>query len=74
MDKTFCDRCKKDIGSLKAYEVPSLKIRDMKEYATEEKGMDYNKTLCPGCAIDIMNIIDIECDKYELKTEVKRKD
>ena len=69
MNKIFCDRCKKDLGNLKVYEVPSLEIKDMKEDATEEKGIDYNKTLCPSCAIDIMNIIDIECDKYELKTE-----
>lgn len=71
MMKYFCDRCKKDIGDLKVYEQVSLKIEDLKRYATEEDGIEYHKTLCPECAVDIMNIVDFECTKYELKTSVK---
>ena len=71
MNKTFCDRCKKDISHLKIYEAISLDIKDLKEYAmTNEKGVEYHKTLCPECANDIMNIVDIECDRYELRTSV----
>lgn len=72
MFKTFCDRCKKDISFLKTYEMVNLKIEDMKEYATDKKGISYSKTLCPGCAIDFMNILDFECDRFELKTEAKK--
>lgn len=73
MNKTFCDRCKKDISNLKVYEMVSLGIKDLKQYAlNDEKGIKYNKTICPECAIDLMNIIDIECDEYILKTCVER--
>lgn len=72
MNKTFCDRCKKDISHLKIYELVSLEIKDMKEYAlNDEKGTEYHKSICPECAIDFMNIIDIECDRYNLKTHVE---
>ena len=72
MNKVYCDRCKKDIGNLKSYELVNLQINDLKEYATNnEKGIDYHKTLCPECSIDLMNIIDIECDRYKLITKVE---
>ena len=72
MNKIYCDRCKKDIGNLKTYELINLQINDLKEYATNnEKGIDYHKTLCPECSIDLMNIIDIECDRYKLITKVE---
>ena len=60
------------MGYLKTYELVNLQINDLKEYDTNnEKGIDYRKTLCPECAIDIMNIIDIECDGYKLITKVE---
>lgn len=72
MNKVYCDRCKKDIGKLKSYELVNLQINDLKEYATNnEKGIDYRRTLCPECSIDLMNIIDIECDRYKLITKVE---
>ena len=72
MNKIYCDRCKKDLGNLKSYEVVNLQINDLKEYVTNmEEGIDYNKVLCPSCAIDLMNIIDIECDRYKLITKVE---
>ena len=72
MNKVYCDRCKKDMGYLKNYELVDLQIKDLKEYAlNNEKGINYNKTICPECAIDLMNIIDIECDKYKLITKVE---
>ena len=72
MNKIYCDRCKKDLGNFKSYELVNLKINDLKEYATNmEEGIDYNKVLCPSCAIDLMNIIDIECDRYKLITNVE---
>ena len=72
MNKVYCDRCKKDIGNLKTYELVNLQINDLKEYATNnEKSIDYRRTLCPECAIDLMNIIDIECDRYKLITKVE---
>ena len=72
MNKTFCDRCKKDISHLKSYGVISLDIKDLKEYALDnEKGIEYHKTICPECATDIMNIVDFECDRYNLKTYVE---
>ena len=72
MNKVYCDRCKKDIGHLKGYELVNLQINDLKEYATNnERSIDYHKTLCPECAIDLMNIIDIECDRYKLITKVE---
>lgn len=72
MNKVYCDRCKKDIGNLKTYELVNLQINDLKEYATNnEKGIDYHKTLCPECSTDLMNIIDIECDRYKLITKVE---
>lgn len=72
MNKIYCDRCKKDLGNFKSYELVNLKINDLKEYATNmEEGIDYNKVLCPSCAIDLMNIIDIECDRYKLITKVE---
>lgn len=72
MNKVYCDRCKKDIGKLKSYELVNLQINDLKEYATNnEKGIDYRRTLCPECVIDLMNIIDIECDRYKLITKVE---
>ena len=72
MNKVYCDRCKKDVGNLKTCELVNLQINDLKEYATNnEKGIDYHKTLCPECTIDIMNIIDIECDRYKLITKVE---
>lgn len=72
MNKVYCDRCKKDMGYLKTYELVDLQIKDLKEYAlNNEKGINYNKTICPECAIDLMNIIDIECDKYKLITKVE---
>lgn len=64
MHKEFCDRCKKDISNLKTYETSWVSVYSM------ENEISCRKTLCSSCAIDIMNIIDIECDKYELKTEV----
>ena len=36
MNKVYCDRCKKDIGKLKSYELVNLQINDLKEY--EEYG------------------------------------
>ena len=40
MHKTYCDRCKKDLGNLKCYELVNLTIEDLKEYATNnEKGI-----------------------------------
>ena len=71
MNKTFCDRCKRDISYLKAYEAVSLKIEDMVAYATEKEGLSYSKLLCPECATDFMNFIDYECDRYNLKTHVE---
>lgn len=72
MNKIYCDRCKKDLGNLKSYELVNLKINDLKEYVTNmEESIDYNKVLCPSCAIDLMNIIDIECDRYKLITKVE---
>lgn len=72
MRKTYCDRCKKDLSNLKCYELVNLKINDLKEYAKDtEKGIDYNKVFCQSCAIDLMNIIDIECDRYKLITKVE---
>ena len=72
MFKSFCDRCKKEMGYLKSYEIVHLKIEDSKEYAlNDEKGIEYNKILCPDCATDIMNIIDFECDGYKLKIGVE---
>ena len=72
MNKVYCDRCKKDMGYLKTYELANLQINDLKEYATNnDKGIDYRKTLCPECVIDLMNIIDIECDRYKLITKVE---
>ena len=72
MNKVYCDRCKKDIGTLKTYELVNLQINDLKEYATnDDKGINYHKTICPECVIDLMNIIDIECDRYKLITKVE---
>ena len=72
MNKVYCDRCKKDLGKLKSYELIDLRIRDFKTYDTNnEKSINYHKTICPGCAIDLMNIIDIECDRYKLITKVE---
>ena len=72
MYKVYCDRCKRDLGNLKSYEVVNLQINDLKEYATnDEKGIYYHKTICPECAVDLMNIIDIECDRYKLTTKVE---
>ena len=72
MNKVYCDRCKKDLGNLKHYELVNLKIEDLKEYAlNDEKGIQYSKTLCPSCSIDIINIIDSECDRYKLITKVE---
>lgn len=72
MNKVYCDRCKKDIGNLKSYELVNLQINDLKEYAlSNAKNIDYHKTICPDCATDIMNIIDIECDRYKLITKVE---
>lgn len=72
MRKTYCDRCKKDLSNLKWSELVNLKINDLKEYAKDnEKCIDYNKVLCQSCATDLMNIIDIECDRYKLITKVE---
>ena len=72
MNKVYCDRCKKDMGYLKTYELVNLKINDLKEYAlNNEQGINHNKTICPECAIDLMNIIDIECDRYKLIMKVE---
>lgn len=72
MNKVYCDRCKRDLGILKTYELVNLQMNDLKEYATtNDRGIDYHKTICPDCAIDIMNIIDIECDRYKLITKVE---
>ena len=72
MNKVYCDRCKRELGNLKTYEVVNLQINDLKEYATnDEKSLEYHKTICLDCAIDIMNIIDIECDRYKLITKVE---
>lgn len=72
MKKVYCDRCKKDIGKLKSYELINLQINDLKEYDTnDDKGINYHKTICPKCAIDLMNIINIECDRYKLITKVE---
>lgn len=72
MNKVYCDKCKKDIGNLKSYELVNLQVNDLKAYATNnEKGIDYHKTLCQECAIDLMNIIDFECDRYKLITKVE---
>ena len=72
MNKVYCDRCKKDMGYLKTYELVDLQIKDLKEYAlNNEQGINYNKTICPECAVDLMNIIDIECDRYKLITKVE---
>ena len=72
MNKTFCDRCKKDISNYKVYEVVRLTIEDQKQYAVnDEKGIEYHKYFCQECAIDFMNMIDIECDRYNLKTFVE---
>ena len=72
MNKVYCDRCKKDLGNLKTYELVDLQINDLKEHAiNNEKGLEYHKTICPNCAIDLMNIIDIECDRYKLITKVE---
>lgn len=63
---------KKDLSNLKCYELVNLKINDLKEYAKDtEKGIDYNKVFCQSCATDLMNIIDIECDRYKLITKVE---
>lgn len=72
MNKTYCDRCKKDLDNLKSFELVNLKINDLKEYAKDnEKGINYSKVFCPSCAIDLMNIIDIECNRYKLITKVE---
>ena len=72
MKKIYCDRCKIDMGYLKTYELVNLQINDLKEYATnDEKGIDYHKIICPECAVDLMNVIDIECDRYKLITKVE---
>ena len=72
MNKVYCDRCKKDLGNLRSYELVNLQISDLKEYAlNNEKGINYNKVICPECAVDLMNIIDIECDRYKLITKVE---
>ena len=71
MFKTFCDRCKKDISSLKVYETVSLKMEDQVAYATEKEGISYSKTLCPDCATDFMNILDFECNRFELKVQAR---
>ena len=31
MNKVYCDRCKKDMGYLKNYELVDLQIKDLKE-------------------------------------------
>ena len=74
MQKTYCDRCKKDLEALKNYEIVYLQISDLKEYAINNQiGIDYSKTLCPKCAKDIINIIDKECSGYQLITKVVEK-
>lgn len=71
MNKVFCDRCKKDLSSLKIYELVQLKIEDMKMYATnDDNGIQFSKCLCQECATDFIKIFKNECEKYKLKTEV----
>ena len=84
MNKVYCDRCKKDMGYLKGYELVNLQINDLKEYTTNnEKNINYRKTLCPECKkvverhssnpfIGFLNLYCDSCEKADKKVRMWR--
>ncbi len=64
MLKKLCDRCKKEIERSEG-EV---------DFDSYFYNIIYRKIFCNKCAIDIMNVIDYECDRYKLKINVEREE
>lgn len=69
MRKRFCDRCKEE---LKNEEDNYIKIVE-DNYKEEKCEVVINKELCKSCMEDLVNMVNFECNRYTLKTEVIEK-